>query len=69
MFHIADNEHLFVALSIGLLVNNDTLLSNGERLGYGTKIKDILPHWQLYDEYATAHLDLLDLLCMSESSH
>ena len=62
MFHIGANSKLFVAMAIGLLVNNETVLPNGATLGYGTKVKDILPDWNLADEYARDHLDLLDLL-------
>ena len=52
-------------MSIGLLVNNNTLLPSGDTLHYDTKIKDILPDWDLIDEYARDHLDLLDVLCKS----
>ena len=62
MFHIGANSKLFVSMSIGLLVKNNTLLPNGATLPYDTKIKDILPDWDLIDEYARDHLDLLDLL-------
>lgn len=65
MFHIGGNSKLFVALSIGLLIDDGTTLPNGDKLQYGTKVKDILPDWDLYDEYARDHLDVLDILCES----
>lgn len=52
-----------MALSIGWLIHNETVLPNGEKLGYDTKIVDILPDWDLVDEYAREHIDVLDLLC------
>lgn len=63
MFHIGDNSKLFVSISIGLLINNNTLLPDGDTLQYSTKVKDILPDWDIIDDYARDHLDLLDLLC------
>ena len=65
LFAIASNSKLFAAVSIGLLINNDTRLENGDKLEYSTKIKDILPNWTMVDSYMTDHLDVLDLLCMS----
>lgn len=63
MFHIGANSKLFVSMSIGLLIDNNTLLPNGETLQYDTKVKDILPDWELMDQYARDHIDFLDLLC------
>jgi len=50
------------AIAIGLLIEDNTVLDNGNQLGYDTKIKDILPDWQLQDTYMRDHLDLVDLL-------
>jgi CubicO group peptidase (beta-lactamase class C family) len=65
LFAIASNSKLFTAISIGLLINNDTKLPNGNTLGWDTKIADILPKdmWKLPDEYASAHVDIVDLMC------
>lgn len=54
-------------MSIGLLIDNGTLLSNGQLLGYNTKIKDIYEDWSLVDSYMSDHLDVLDLLCEHSS--
>jgi hypothetical protein len=37
-------------------------LPNGELLAWDTKVKDVLPEWQLMDEYASDHVDVVDLL-------
>jgi hypothetical protein len=44
------------------LVENDTVLDNGELFDYSTVIKDIIPTWDLQDAYAAEHVDVLDLL-------
>ena len=64
MFAIASNSKLFAALSIGLLIENETVLENGDKLDYSTKIKNILPDWRMLDPYMEDHLDVLDLLGM-----
>jgi hypothetical protein len=64
LFAIASNSKLFAALSIGLLIENETVLENGDRLEYSTKIKSILPDWRMLDPYMQDHLDVLDLLGM-----
>lgn len=56
---------MFVALSLGLLIESGTKLPSGRLLDWDTKVIDILgDDWKLEDEYATAHLDLTDLLSM-----
>lgn len=62
LFAIASNSKLFTALSVGLLIENHTRLPNGELLAWDTKVKDVLPEWQLMDEYASDHVDVVDLL-------
>jgi hypothetical protein len=64
LFAVASNSKLFAALSIGLLIENETILENGDKLDYSTKIKDILPDWRMIDPYMQDHLDVLDLLGM-----
>jgi hypothetical protein len=64
LFAIASNSKLFAALSIGLLIENETVLENGDKLDYSTKIKNILPDWRMLDPYMQDHLDVLDLLGM-----
>ncbi|KAL7421507.1 hypothetical protein Q5752_003276 [Cryptotrichosporon argae] len=61
-FAIASNSKLFTALAIGLLVTNGTQLPGGGTLDWSTKVKDVLPDWQLMDTVASEHVDLTDLL-------
>ena len=63
MFAIASNSKLFVATSIGLLIDNGTQLLDGKVFGYDTKLKDLYEDWSLVDPYMSEHLDVLDLLC------
>jgi hypothetical protein len=63
LFAMGSNSKLFAAIAIGMLIENDTVLDNGKKLEYGTKIKDILPDWQLLDQHISDHVDVLDLLC------
>jgi len=65
---MASNSKQFAAMSIGLLIHNETTLENGDKLDYSTKIKDILPYWRMLDPYMQDHLDVLDLLCMFAQS-
>lgn len=65
MWAIASNSKVFVASSIGLLIERKTKISNGAFLDWDTKIVDILgDDWVLEDPYATSHLDITDLLSM-----
>ncbi|OCF32472.1 hypothetical protein I316_05899 [Kwoniella heveanensis BCC8398] len=72
LFAIASNSKLFTAISVGLLIENHTILPplNGEAsskarvLEWTTKIKDILPEWELVDEFASEHTNLIDLASM-----
>nr|XP_018259445.1 uncharacterized protein I303_08374 [Kwoniella dejecticola CBS 10117]OBR81603.1 hypothetical protein I303_08374 [Kwoniella dejecticola CBS 10117] len=61
LFAIASNSKVFNALSLGLLIHNNTILSSGAKLEWTTKVKDILHEWKLQDRYASDHVDLLDL--------
>ncbi|WVQ92970.1 hypothetical protein IAU59_000032 [Kwoniella sp. CBS 9459] len=72
LFAIASNSKLFTAISVGLLVENHTILpaingdggSENQELEWTTKIKDILPEWELRDEIASEHANLIDLASM-----
>ncbi|WWC72853.1 uncharacterized protein I206_106817 [Kwoniella pini CBS 10737] len=61
LFAIASNSKVFNALSVALLIHNNTVLPSGEKLEWSTKIKDVLPEWKLQDQYMSDHVDLLDL--------
>lgn len=52
-------------LAVGLLIKRQTPLSNGLRLDWSTKIKDIIPEWRLMDRDATENANLIDLLSES----
>jgi hypothetical protein len=67
LFVTGSNSKLFAAIAIGMLIEKGTILENGKKLGYGTKIEDILPDWQLMDQHISDHVDVLDLLCKSHA--
>ncbi len=52
-------------LSVGLLIDENVTLPNGQPLDWSTKAKDIFPDWQLEEPYASEHVDVIDLLCKS----
>ncbi|WVQ74432.1 hypothetical protein IAR50_004033 [Cryptococcus sp. DSM 104548] len=64
LFGIASNSKVFLAISVGLLIEDKAILPNGELLDWSTKISHILPGWKLMDKYASSHADLIDLLSM-----
>jgi hypothetical protein len=49
-------------LAVGMMIENGTLLPNGDKLDWHTKVKDVLPEWKLMDDYASDHVDIVDLL-------
>ncbi|KAJ7067221.1 beta-lactamase/transpeptidase-like protein [Mycena amicta] len=59
LFAIASNSKLFLAMSVGLLIKNDSL---AERLRWDTKIKDVLPEWQLMDNSISDGVTIQDML-------
>ncbi|WVF65294.1 hypothetical protein IAT40_000018 [Kwoniella sp. CBS 6097] len=69
LFAIASNSKLFTAISVGLLIERHTVLpsltegdeTHQRELEWTTKIKDILPEWELMDEIASEHTNLIDL--------
>lgn len=66
LFAIASNSKLYTSVATQILVANDTILSNGNKLKLSTKIKDILGEdWILKDKYAEERVDLIDLLSRS----
>ncbi len=48
-----------------MLIENQTYLSTREMLDWETKMVDILPEWQLSDEYASEHAQVVDLMGLS----
>ncbi|KAF8995769.1 beta-lactamase/transpeptidase-like protein [Cyathus striatus] len=54
---------LFLAVSVGLLISNESLSKDlGVRLDWNTKIADLIPEWGLMDKYASDHATIQDLL-------
>lgn len=63
LFAIASNSKLFTSVATQMLVANETILPNGQKLKLSTKVKDILgDDWVLQDKYAEERVDLIDLL-------
>ncbi|KAJ9118534.1 hypothetical protein QFC22_003753 [Naganishia vaughanmartiniae] len=63
LFSIASNTKLFVALSTGIIIENETTLHGDDaRLAWSTKVKHVIPDWQLMDPVASEYADVVDLL-------
>ncbi|KAJ7155755.1 beta-lactamase/transpeptidase-like protein [Mycena filopes] len=63
MFAIASNSKLFLSLSVGLLIKNESLAAaRGENLRWDTKIKTLLPEWGLMDEEMENGVMIQDML-------
>ncbi|KAJ7135135.1 beta-lactamase/transpeptidase-like protein, partial [Mycena filopes] len=63
MFAIASNSKLFLSLSVGLLINNESLaVARRENLRWDTKIKTLLPEWGLMDEEMQNGVMIQDML-------
>jgi CubicO group peptidase (beta-lactamase class C family) len=56
LFGIASNSKLFTAITAGLIVADGAITQT-------TKMKDIIPEWQLMHPIASNGTDLIDLLC------
>lgn len=63
---IASCSKFFAAASVGLLIERGTLLKNGQKLKWNTKIKDVLPDWKLLDRSTEENADIEDVLCESK---
>ncbi|KAJ3573150.1 hypothetical protein NP233_g2618 [Leucocoprinus birnbaumii] len=64
VFAIASNSKLFLACSVGLLIDNSTLQDErGKELKWTTKAKDVYGDiWKLWDEESTGGTSLQDML-------
>ncbi|KAJ7704705.1 beta-lactamase/transpeptidase-like protein [Mycena metata] len=63
VFAIASNSKLFLSLSVGLLIKNESLAAaRGEQLRWDTKIKNVLPEWALMDEEMQNGVMIQDML-------
>ncbi|KAJ7754376.1 beta-lactamase/transpeptidase-like protein [Mycena maculata] len=63
LFAIASNSKLFLSMSVGLLIKNESLAeARGEKLRWDTKIKDVLPEWGLMDEDIQNGVMIQDML-------
>ncbi|KAJ7209185.1 beta-lactamase/transpeptidase-like protein [Mycena pura] len=63
LFAVASNSKLFLSMSVGLLIKNDSLAAaRGEPLRWDTKIKTVLPEWGLMDESMQNGVTIQDML-------
>ncbi|KAH6885585.1 beta-lactamase/transpeptidase-like protein [Coprinopsis sp. MPI-PUGE-AT-0042] len=68
LFSIASNSKLFLSISVGLLISNQTLAESfqnrtGKKLGWWTKLKDLMPEeWVLEDKDIERGATIQDLL-------
>ncbi|KAJ3789678.1 beta-lactamase/transpeptidase-like protein [Lentinula aff. detonsa] len=63
LFAIASNSKLFLSLSIGLLIENQTLFEETEReLSWNSRAIDIFPQWGLMDKDMERTVDFQDML-------
>lgn len=58
---IASVSKHFTTLALGTLIHDGHVLPNGEKLGWNTRVKDVLPGWRLQDPIASDHCTLADL--------
>ncbi|KIK51282.1 hypothetical protein GYMLUDRAFT_208774 [Collybiopsis luxurians FD-317 M1] len=63
LFAIASNSKLFLALSVGLLIENQTLAREREQpLSWSSRAMDVLPQWGLHDHDAGRMVNFQDML-------
>ncbi|KAF5353762.1 hypothetical protein D9757_012942 [Collybiopsis confluens] len=63
LFAIASNSKLFLSLSVGLLIENQTLAEEREReLSWNTRALDVFPQWSLFDKDAERIVNIQDML-------
>jgi CubicO group peptidase (beta-lactamase class C family) len=63
LFAIASNSKLFLSISVGLLIKNESLAAaRGEKLRWDTKIKDVIPEWGLMDDEMQNGVMIQDIL-------
>lgn len=68
LFSIASNSKLFLAISVGLIISNQSIADGfqqrtGKKLGWWTKMKDIMPEeWVLQDKEIEQSATIQDLV-------
>ncbi|KAJ6492259.1 beta-lactamase/transpeptidase-like protein [Mycena sanguinolenta] len=63
LFAIASNSKLFLALSVGLLIKNESLAAvRGTKLRWDIKIESVLPEWGLLDQGMQSEVTIQDML-------
>jgi CubicO group peptidase (beta-lactamase class C family) len=63
LFAIASNSKLFLSLSVGLLISNDTLAKErGAELEWRTKARSVIPEWKLLEEDMDQGVSFQDML-------
>lgn len=63
VFAIASNSKLFLALSVGLLIANETLAKErGESITWSTKARHLIPEWELMEKDMDRGVSIQDML-------
>ncbi|KAJ3859249.1 beta-lactamase/transpeptidase-like protein [Lentinula novae-zelandiae] len=63
LFAIASNSKLFLSLSVGLLIENQTLADQmGRELSWSSRAIDVIPQWGLMDEDMEWIVNIQDML-------
>ncbi|GAV99348.1 beta-lactamase transpeptidase-like protein [Lentinula edodes] len=63
LFAIASNSKLFLSLSVGLLIENQTLADQtGRELSWSSRAIDVIPQWGLMDEDMERIVNIQDML-------
>ena len=63
MYGVASNSKLFTTISVGMLIDDGTTLSNGEKLDWTTKIRDIFPELVFPEESMNQMMEVVDFMC------
>lgn len=62
MWDVGACSSALTMLSIATLIDRKVHTLKGEPITYYSKMKDLLVDWKLQDEYATEHMDLVDVM-------
>jgi hypothetical protein len=67
VFSLASNTKHFTAVSVGLVITNESANDSPHKLSWNTKIQEIFPEWKLTDPVASELTDVVDLLSGSDT--
>lgn len=62
-FPLASNSKLITSLAIGFMLESGVTLANGQKLALDSRMKDIIPGFEMMDKNGTDTATLLDFLC------